>query len=61
MAGKVNISESLYNLIKHEECFLFQYRGNIYAKGKGEINMYFVEKNDFLIDKNIFFIDKIHV
>lgn len=61
MAGKVNISESLYNLIKHEECFLFQYRGNIYAKGKGEINMYFVEKNNFFIDKKSLFTDEIHV
>jgi adenylate cyclase len=45
MVEKVNISESLYDLIKDEKCFLFQYRGNILAKGKGEIKMYFVEKN----------------
>jgi adenylate cyclase len=45
MVGKVNISESLYNLIKDEKCFVFQYRGNIHAKGKGEMKMYFVEKN----------------
>lgn len=47
MVEKVNISESLYNLIKDENCFVFEYRGNIYAKGKGEIKMYFVEKNVF--------------
>lgn len=44
MIGKVNISETLYQLIKDEDCFLFEYRGHIYAKGKGEIKMYFVEK-----------------
>jgi adenylate cyclase len=52
MVGKVNISESLYNLIKHEKCFVFQYRGNIHAKGKGEIKMYFVENNTTLPDKS---------
>lgn len=44
IVGKVNISESLYNLIKSEECFRFEYRGSIQAKGKGELKMYFVEK-----------------
>ncbi|WP_300687740.1 adenylate/guanylate cyclase domain-containing protein [Chryseobacterium sp.] len=43
MVGKVNISESLYLLIKNEDCFSFEYRGNIQAKGKGELKMYFVE------------------
>lgn len=43
--GKVNISEAFYELIKDDPRFLFEYRGNISAKGKGEINMYFVEKN----------------
>ncbi|MFZ4931661.1 adenylate/guanylate cyclase domain-containing protein [Chryseobacterium sp. Mn2064] len=42
MVGKVNISESLYLLIKNETCFNFEYRGNIQAKGKGELKMYFV-------------------
>ncbi|MFN3847790.1 MAG: adenylate/guanylate cyclase domain-containing protein [Spirosomataceae bacterium] len=46
MVGKVNISETLYQLIKHEPCFKFEYRGNINAKGKGEIAMYFVEKKE---------------
>ena len=45
MVGKVNISETLYNLIKDDETFTFEYRGHIHAKGKGEIKMYFVEKN----------------
>jgi class 3 adenylate cyclase len=40
--GKVNISGITYNLIKdHFDCF---YRGRLEAKGKGEIDMYFVQK-----------------
>ncbi|TWI03223.1 class 3 adenylate cyclase [Flavobacterium tiangeerense] len=50
IVGKVNISESLYDLIKDDESFVFQYRGNIHAKGKGEIKMYFVEKNPIISD-----------
>ena len=46
IVGKVNISESLYHLIKDEDCFAFEYRGKIVAKGKGEIKMYFVEKTE---------------
>ncbi len=45
MVGKVNISETLYDLIKDDDTFSFEYRGHIHAKGKGEIKMYFVEKN----------------
>ena len=44
MVGKVNISESLYQHIKDLDIFTFEYRGKIDVKGKGEINMYFVEK-----------------
>lgn len=39
--GKVNISESTYQLIK--EKFNCRHRGKVAAKGKGEIDMYFVE------------------
>ncbi len=39
--GKVNISQSTYKLTK--EFFNFNSRGKISAKGKGEIEMYFVE------------------
>lgn len=39
--GKINISEQTYHLIK--DYFLCTYRGKIGAKGKGAINMYFVE------------------
>ncbi len=40
-AGKVNISGSTYELVKDE--FTCLHRGKIAAKGKGEIDMYFVE------------------
>ncbi len=39
--GKVNVSETTYQLTK--ELFNFEYRGKIAAKGKGAINMYFAE------------------
>ena len=39
--GKINISETTYELIKGE--YLCLPRGKIYAKGKGYLNMYFVE------------------
>ena len=41
--GKVNISETTYPLVKNE--FTCKYRGEIEAKGKGKVKMYFVEKN----------------
>ncbi|WP_353777873.1 adenylate/guanylate cyclase domain-containing protein [Winogradskyella sp. 3972H.M.0a.05] len=40
--GKVNISEDTYNYIKDEPEFIFESRGKIEAKGKGEVEMYFV-------------------
>ena len=40
--GEVNVSESTYALIKdHFECV---YRGKIQAKGKGQIDMYFIKE-----------------
>jgi adenylate cyclase len=39
--GKVNISGSTYELVKNE--FICQYRGKVITKGKGEVDMYFVE------------------
>ena len=41
--GKVNISQSTYELLKDESGFSFESRGKLKAKGKGEIEMYFVE------------------
>jgi len=40
-AGQVNISGTTYELVK--EKFIFTHRGKIQAKGKGELDMYFVE------------------
>lgn len=39
---KVNISQSTYNLIKEDPMFTFESRGKVEAKGKGEVEMYFV-------------------
>jgi class 3 adenylate cyclase len=41
--GKVNISQSTYVLIKDDPIFKFEPRGKIATKGKGEIEMWFVE------------------
>lgn len=41
--GKVNISETTYALVKDN--YLCNYRGEVEAKGKGKVKMYFVEKN----------------
>jgi len=42
--GKVNISQSTYKLLRDNTDFSFEIRGKIEAKGKGEIEMYFVSK-----------------
>jgi class 3 adenylate cyclase len=40
--GRVNISEATYQLVKdHFQC---EYRGEIEAKGKGRMGMWFVEE-----------------
>jgi len=44
--GKVNISRSVYEQIKGDPLFKFHPRGEIEAKGKGVIEMWFVEKNE---------------
>ncbi len=41
--GRVNISEDTYAALKDDSEFTFESRGKIEAKGKGEIEMYFVE------------------
>ena len=43
--GKVNVSQYTYELIKDNPAFKCDYRGKINAKGKGEIDMWFVEKS----------------
>jgi adenylate cyclase len=40
--GRVNISETLYDIVKDYPEFDFEYRGEIAAKGKGDVKMYFV-------------------
>ncbi|MCC5915940.1 MAG: tetratricopeptide repeat protein [Cryomorphaceae bacterium] len=40
--GKVNISETTFNLLKDDPDFDFESRGKIAAKGKGEVEMWFV-------------------
>ena len=42
--GKVNVSQTTYELLKDDPQFAFESRGKIEAKGKGEIAMYFVSK-----------------
>jgi class 3 adenylate cyclase len=41
-AGKVNISQATYELLKDDPDFAFESRGKIEAKGKGEMEMLFV-------------------
>ena len=40
--GKINISKATFDLVKHR--YHCTHRGKIAAKGKGEIDMYFVER-----------------
>ena len=40
--GQVNISEATYALVKNETGLTFTPRGKVQAKGKGEMEMYFV-------------------
>jgi adenylate cyclase len=42
--GKVNISESTYEIVKNRNEYTFETRGKIEAKGKGLLEMFFVEK-----------------
>ncbi|MBK9759497.1 MAG: hypothetical protein IPO90_05890 [Flavobacteriales bacterium] len=42
--GEVNISESTYALVKNVPGLTFTPRGKVQAKGKGEMEMYFVEQ-----------------
>ena len=44
--GKVNISQTTYDLIKNIKSFHFTPRGKISVKGKGDLEMYFVDFNE---------------
>ena len=41
--GKVNISDATYELLKDNPSFVFESRGNLMVKGKGEMGMWFVQ------------------
>ncbi len=43
--GKINISETTYRMLKHNPKYIFEHRGRISAKGKGELGMWFVNIN----------------
>jgi class 3 adenylate cyclase/Tfp pilus assembly protein PilF len=47
--GKVNVSQYTYELLKDDARFRFEHRGKIQAKGKGEVDMYFVERSQMII------------
>ena len=40
-AGKINVSAYTFALVKDE--YLGEYRGKISAKGKGDLDMYFID------------------
>jgi len=43
VVGRVNISDTSFLLVENKEKFVFSSRGNISVKGKGEMEMFFVE------------------
>jgi len=44
VVGKVNISNVTYDLLKNDADFIFENRGKRAVKGKGEMEMWFVQK-----------------
>jgi class 3 adenylate cyclase len=47
--GKVNISQTTYEILKDDSDFTFENRGKIEAKGKGVLKMWFVSKKSELV------------
>jgi adenylate cyclase len=45
--AKVNISDVVYQKLKTNDGYIFENRGKIMAKGKGEVDMYFVEHKTY--------------
>ena len=45
-AGKVNVSQSTFELLRDNTEFEFETRGKIGIKGKGDVEMYFVEQKN---------------
>ncbi len=43
VAGSINISQSVYDKLKDNPQYRFENRGKIEAKGKGQIEMYFLK------------------
>ncbi len=43
--GKINVSGTTYDQLKDCPEFIFEHRGKVEAKGKGKLDMYFVELN----------------
>ena len=43
--GRINISSETYELLHEDDRFVFESRGMIHAKGKGQIEMFFVERS----------------
>lgn len=41
-AGKVNVSQAIYEHLKHDPQFSFESRGQIEVKGKGAMKMWFI-------------------
>ena len=42
--GEVNLSKATYELVKERTEYTFKHRGKINAKGKGQLDMYFVQR-----------------
>ncbi len=51
--GRVNISQSTYELLKNNPQFSFEARGKVAAKGKGEIEMYFVKRVELSVNPTV--------
>jgi class 3 adenylate cyclase len=51
--GQVNISQPTFEQLENDPDFKFKSRGKIQTKGKGEIEMYFVEKSNAYIKEDI--------
>lgn len=49
VSGRINISESTYQLVK--DTFICSHRGKMAVKNKGDMDMYFVEKHVILLSK----------
>lgn len=59
-AGRINVSASTFSLVK--DYFEHQYRGKLAAKGKGEIDMYFIlhpKESDRYLKARSFIVEKL--